>query len=118
MRDAVKNWLTQLPRVQGLLACGVRFPDQTALGASYEKDFPVVALEHAWRSVADTYRVLTIHRLPATRLRWVYRRAVLHSVRREDELVINLLVARDPTDVDGTGVERLIAEFQGLAAGG
>jgi hypothetical protein len=118
VKDAIKNWLTQVPELPGLLACGVRFPDQTALSRSFCRDFPVVALEQVWRCVADTFRVLQVHRLPGSRLRWVYAGAHLHCVRREDGTMLSCFVSSAPASRDSDRLEQLIAEFEVLPPNG
>jgi hypothetical protein len=114
VKEAIKEWLMRMPPLPGLLACGVRFNDQTALCRSYSRDFPVVALEQAWRCVADTFRVLRVHRLPGSRLCWVYARARLFCVRREDGTILSLFVCVERADWDVSRLEGLIADFEAL----
>jgi len=115
MNDRIKNWLAQVPTVRGLLACGVRFGDGTALSQSYSCDCPMVALEHAWRCADDTFEVLAAYRQPATRLRWRYELAHLQCVRRTDGMLLGLFVTSRPGDLDAAAVERLMAEFEVLS---
>ena len=114
MKQSIKEWLMQVPAAPGLLACGIRFEDQTVLCRSFSRDFPVVALEQAWRCVADTYRVLNVHRLPGPRLRWVYSHAELHCLRRDDGIMLGLFVGRQADQMDAAELDRLVAGFSAL----
>ena len=98
MKETFKEWMVQNPRVDGVLACGVRFPG--------------VALENAWRCMADAYQVLTLHRLSAVRMRWVYETALLHCARRHDGIILGLFTSRNPDEVDAAGLEQLFASFE------
>jgi hypothetical protein len=101
-------------RVPGVLAYGVRFPDKSSLNESYSVEFPLLAMENAWRCVADTYQVLTLHRLPVARMNWVYERSLLTCVRRNDGLILGLFLTARERSRDTNSLERLVAEFQAL----
>ena len=76
------------------------------------------ALEQASRSVADTFQVLEAHRLPPTRLTWVFERAVLHCVRREDGAILGVFVSKKHMELNHAGLEDLMAQFQSLGKNG
>lgn len=114
MKEAVRSWMAHNPRVPGLLAYGVRFPDKSSLSESYSPDFPLEAMENAWRCIADTYQVLTLHRLPVARMNWVYERSLLTCVRRNDGIILGLFLAARERSRDTNNLERLVAEFQSL----
>jgi hypothetical protein len=116
MKDLVKAWIIESPRVVGVLACGVGLPDKTTLTETYSRDFPAAALDNVWRCVADACQVLLLHRLPAARMRWVYENGLLHCVRRSDGLLLGLLTRRSPVEVDAAGLEQLIESFKALRA--
>jgi hypothetical protein len=115
--EPIKNWLARWPSVRGLLACGVRFTDGTSVNQSYSCDCPLVALEHAWRCVGDTFDVLAAYQQPATRLRWRYELAHLHCARRKDGTLLGLFVTARSADLDAAAIERLMAEFEALPDG-
>ena len=103
--------------MRGVLVRGIRFADETFVCDFDSRDFPLSALEQAWRSVADTFEVLAAQRLPPTRLTWTFERAVLHSVRRVDGAILGAIVGKKVTGADPEGLERLLAEFEALDAG-
>ena len=115
MKEAVHQWLEEMTPVSGVLACGVRYPDQTSATKSWSDRYPEAALDGAWRSVADAFQVLKLNRLPGERMRWVYERALLYCERRKDGACLAFFTHRDPEAVDLEGVVRLIQEFHALA---
>ena len=114
MKETAKQWMAENSRARGLLACGVRFTDKTSINESHSPDFPIVAMENAWRCIADAYQVLTLHRFPVARMRWVYEQAVLACVRRSDGIILGLFLAPNAEEADPQEVERLFSEFHAL----
>jgi hypothetical protein len=104
--------------VPGVLACGVRYPDQSSTTRSWSDRYPEPDLESVWRSVADAFQVLKLNRLPGDRMRWVYEQALLYCERRADGLCLALFTHRDPETVDLEGVVRLIQEFHAVGQDG
>jgi hypothetical protein len=115
MKSSVRDWLLRLGRPAGVLACGVGFPDQTSLCHSYSRAYPLVALEHTWQGLADTFRVLALHRLPTRRAAWVYEQAVLRCARRDDGLVLFVFVAPAAAESDAPALDHMITEFEALS---
>jgi hypothetical protein len=114
MNETVNRWLEEMAPVAGVLACGVRHPDQTSVTRSWSAHYSEAALENAWRCVADAFQVLKLNRLPGERMRWVYAQALLYCERRKDGVCFAFFTARDPQEVDLPGVVRLIEEFHAL----
>lgn len=110
-KQRISEWLRHSPLTRGVLVRGIRFPDQTFVCDLEARDFPSSALEQAWRSVADTFQVLTAQRLPADRLTWVYEHAILHYVRRGDGAMLGLFVSKKHGQADPGEIERLLNEF-------
>ena len=115
MKEAVHQWIDQLPATSGLLACGVRFPDRSSLIRCWSAEFPEGALDIVWRCVTDTFDVLRINQLPEQRLRWVFAHAVLYSERRSDGVCLGLLTTRDLWGETVTGLEQIVADFHVIA---
>lgn len=84
-------WFEALPSFAGLLAAGVRVPDQATHSKSWVGSWPEAALANAWRCVDDTFRVMRLHRFPTRQLRWTYAEALLTSVRRDDGSLLTVL---------------------------
>ncbi|MCC6819663.1 MAG: hypothetical protein V9H26_06345 [Verrucomicrobiota bacterium] len=114
IQDQTTRWLRTAPSVRGTLVRGIRFADETFVTDVDARDFPVSALETAWRLVADTFAVLRAQHLPPTRLTWVYERTVLHCVQRADGAILGVFVAKKSAETDPAGLDRLLSEFQTL----
>jgi hypothetical protein len=113
-KEQISKWLRAAPAVRGMLVRGVRFPDQTFVSDVDARDFPLAALEQAWRVVDDTFQVLSAQHFPPTRLSWVYERLILHCVQRADGTILGVFLARKNTETDTEGLNRLLTEFQSL----
>lgn len=104
-------WLQAAPMTRGTLLRGIRFPDETFLTDLDARDFPVTALEQAWRLVGDTFQVLSAQRFPPRRLTWVYEKTALHCAQRPDGIIFGVFVARSVGGDYRPAVDRLLADF-------
>jgi hypothetical protein len=114
MKELIDDWLGQQTQLSGVLACGVRYSDKTAFTQTWSPDYPVPALENAWRCVSDTFQVLKINFLPGQRVRWVYENAFLYCTRRDDGVCLGIFTTKDPQAVNPDEINRLITEFHAL----
>lgn len=112
IQDQTTQWLRSAPGVRGTLVRGIRFSDETFVTDVPNQNFAASALEAAWRVVADAFQVLHAQHLPPTRLTWVYERTILHCVQRTDGAILGVIVTRKPAEVDLTGLNQLLTEFQ------
>ena len=117
MKERLQELINRSAQLPGVLACGVRFPDKTSLTQSWSPDFSVQNLDHAWRCASDAFQVLKINFFPNEYVRWVYEKAFLYCVRREDGICLGLFTAKDSRAHDTTAVESLLAEFRALSGG-
>lgn len=115
MKELVNQWFEQSAPFQGILACGVRHPDQTVVAKVWADGFTEMAVENVLRCVVDTFQVLHLNRIPPGRLRWIYQGAYLHCERRPDGTCLGVFVPKNPEAVDSTGLERFFGEFQAVA---
>jgi hypothetical protein len=115
MKELITQWFEQSDPFEGILACGVRFPDQTAAAKTWANGFTETGVEHALRCVVDCFQVLQLNRIPPARIRWVYQGALLQCERRQDGTCLGVFLTRDTASVDLGGVDRFFAEFQALA---
>lgn len=115
-KQRITDWLRTTTPVTGALVRGIRFADQTFVCDFDSRDFPMSALEQAWRSVADTFQVLSAQHLPPSRLTWIYERALLHCVRRQDGAILGVFVSKKITATDRAALDRALEEFLALSA--
>jgi len=114
MKESFSQWLSRRTQLRGVFACGIRFPDKTSLTQSWSPEFTASPLENAWRCAGDALQVLGAGSLPNERVHWVYEKALLYCVRREDGTWLGIFTAKDPGAVDAGEIERLRAEFCAL----
>jgi hypothetical protein len=114
MKETINLWLSKHARVPGVLACGVRYPDQAVFSQTWSSDFPVSVLDNTWRCAADTFPVLQLHRLSGDWVRWVYERAYFYVTRRRDGICLGIFTLKDPLGHDPGEIRRLLSEFQAL----
>ena len=69
MKELINQWFEQSAPFEGILACGVRHPDQTVVAKTWSDGFTEVGMENALRCVADCFQVLQLNRIPLAR-RW------------------------------------------------
>lgn len=115
MKELINQWFEQSSPFQGILACGIRHPDQSGISKVWSDGFTEIAVENAMRCVADFFQVLQLNRLPPGRVRWSYARAFLYCERRADGTCIGFFTLRESESVDLDGLERMVGEFQTLA---
>ena len=116
MKELVNHWFEQSAPFQGILACGVRHPDRSAISKTWADGFSEMAVENALRCVVDLFQVLPLNRLPPGRVRWVYQGALLNCERRADGTCLGIFTSADTKAVDLAGLERFFTEFQALAS--
>lgn len=114
MSDQIKqqtvDWLNRAPRIQGALMRSIRFADESFVSDFDSRDYSAGAMEQAWRSIADTFHVLSLQQLSPTRLTWTHGRAILHCARRSDGAILGVVMKKEQADADG--LKRLLEDFQ------
>ena len=115
MKELVNQWFEQSAPFEGILACGIRFPDQTSLSKTWADGFEESAVENALRCVGDGFQVAQLNRITPIRLRWVYSSAFLYCERRQDGTILGAFTMKNLESLDLDGLERFFAEFQSIA---
>lgn len=116
MNHLIDQWLAENGSLKGLLACGVRYPDESISVAASVAAFPRQNLEYSLRCIADTFQVLKLNDFPTEYVRWIYQNALLYCVRRGDGIFLGLFTSREPDAVDLEGLGRMLAEFPVLGS--
>ena len=115
MKELINQWFEQSAPFQGIMACGVRHSDQSAVAKVWADGFTEMVVESARRCVADLFQVLHLNRIPPGRVRWVYQGVFLHCERRPDGACLGIFVPKDADAVDPAGLDRFFGEFKALA---
>ena len=115
MKEQVNQWFDQSAPFEGILACGLRHADQTAVSKTWTDAYTDMALENVLRCVVDLFQVLQMNRITPARIRWVYQGALLYCERRQDGACLSVFTTNDEKLVDLAGMDRFFNEFQALA---
>ena len=115
MKEQINQWFEQSAPFEGILACGLRFPDQSSVSKSWGDGFDKSSIENALRCVSDGFQVAQFNRIVPTRLRWVYSGALLYCERRQDGTILGVFTAKSLESIDLEGMERFFGEFQTVA---
>ena len=117
MKELVNQWFEQSAPFEGILACGLRFPDQSSISKAWADGFEESAVENALRCVGDGFQVVQLNRITPIRLRWVYSSAFLYCERRQDGTILGAFTSKNPESLDLESLERFFGEFQSVARG-
>lgn len=115
MKEQINQWFEQSAPFEGILACGLRFPDQSSISKSWADGFHDSAIENALRCVSDGFQVAQFNRIVPARLRWVYAGAFLYCERRQDGTILGVFTSRSLDSIDLEGLERFFGEFKTVA---
>src|SRR5438874_135824 len=110
MKEVINQWLQRNAPLPGLLACGVRYPDET-FSIPPNRNFPRENLENALRCVADTFQVVKMNQFPNEYLRWIYQNALLYCMKRRDGALLAVFTSREPDSVDIDALGKMLGEF-------
>jgi hypothetical protein len=115
MKEEVNQWFEQSAPFQGILACGVRHIDRSAMCKTWADGFAEAGIENALRCASDLYQVMQVNRVPMGLVRWVYQEALFHCERRPDGVCLGVFTPRDSSAVDFAGLDRFFSEFRAIA---
>ena len=112
--EDLNEWLVKHASLRGVLACGVRYPDETVFISPSQADFPRENLEYSLRCVADTFQVLKLNQFPNDYVRWIYQNALLYCLKRADGTFLGVFTSRDEAAVDLESLGAMLGEFPKL----
>jgi hypothetical protein len=116
MKELFNRWLAEHTHIPGVLAAGVRFPDQTSVMQAWSPRFTTQALENALRCMSDAFQVLRINFFANERVRWVYENAYLYAARRDDNIFLGIFTTKGSQSFDPGAIDQLIMEFLALSS--
>jgi CheY-like chemotaxis protein len=115
--QSIEGWLARQSSIRGLLASGVIRPRQTPVSQSVDREFKRDALAVAWQGVQELLDALPEQGIEPWQLRWIFERAQLYVVCREDGKALAIFLAKDPTAVDAAAVEKVFKDFKAVETG-
>src|SRR5437764_11138084 len=95
MEQVFNEWLNARSSVRGLLACGIRHPDETVFIPASSAGFPAENVETSLRCIADTFQVLRLNHLSGDYVRWIYENALLYSMKHHEGVLLGLFTSRE-----------------------
>ncbi len=114
-KEMTNRWLARNAKAKGILACGVRHPDQTTFNhAASSSDISTAALDNSWECVSSTFAFLKQHKNEVDQMCWVFENFLLHCALRSDETCLGILTSKNADEHDPAVVNRLISEFKSL----
>ena len=117
MNPLFNDWLQENSKTDGILGCAIRYADKSCFSLTNHQDFSPSNMELAWRCMADTFRVLRLHKKSVFRMRWVFERADLDFAARNDGICLGVFTTREPAAaVAPEKLARLFSEFHQLRA--
>lgn len=111
MKATMNLWLTKNLRIHGVLAGGIRYPDNSAFSQSLSDAFTQAACDNAMRVLADVFKVLQLNRLPSEIARLSFQDGTLHAARRHDGMCLGVFTLRDSNDYDADELSRIMEAF-------
>jgi hypothetical protein len=118
IKEITNRWLARNTKVKGVLACGVRYADQTTFNQISSPAFSSAALDNSWGCVASTFDFLKQQKSEVDQMCWVFERYHLFCAQRPDGTCLGVYVAKGEDQHDPAAVNKMIAEFKTLRAGG
>ena len=114
MKEITNRWLTRSAKGKGVLACGIRYPDQTTSNHTFSSDFNPAVLDNSWECVSTTFQFLKQHQNDVDQMCWVFDNFRLHCAIRADNTCLGIFTSKNEKDYEASVVNRMISEFQGL----
>jgi hypothetical protein len=107
-------WVEKTAKYSGVLACGVRLPNQSVAIKTFDESFPEARLKELLQCLTEVAFTLRNSQIGGARLRWVFEHGQLYSARRQDGALAVLAMSRDPSAA--SVIEELFAEFLAAVA--
>ena len=115
IKETTNRWLARNTKAKGVLACGVRYPDQTTFNQT-SANFPQAALDNSWNCVASTFQFLKQNQNDVDQMCWVFEKHLLYCAMRNDEVCLGIFTSKNEEEYDPVVVNRMISEFKTLRA--
>jgi hypothetical protein len=114
IKEITNRWLARNTKAKGILACGVRYPDQTSFNQTVAPNFSATALDNSWNCVANTFQFLKEQQNEVDQMCWVFENHFLYCAIRKDDACLGIFTAKDEEAHDVVAVNRMISEFKAL----
>lgn len=116
MKETANRWFEGSANAAGILACGLRHPDNTTLTNCGANGFSDELVTNGMRCAADMFEVLRLNRIDYGRLCWIYSKAGFHCERRPDGMCLGIFLPVTAMPGHVAAMDQLFQEFQNLKA--
>jgi hypothetical protein len=116
IKEITNRWLARNTKAKGVLACGVRYADETTFNQTSAPNFPATALDNSWSCVAKTFQFLKQNQNEVEQMCWVFENFLLYCAVRSDDACLGIFTAKKEDEHDPAVVARMISEFKALRA--
>ena len=111
MKDPFKQWLTTLPRINGLKACGIRFADRECISRTPAGELSADKVQEILESLAEIFPALATRGSAGQRQRWAFDRACLHVAVRPDGVLLAAITTPEGDEAATTSLLESFCEF-------
>jgi hypothetical protein len=116
IKETTNRWLARNTKAKGVLACGVRYPDQTSFNQTSAPSFSTTALDNSWNCVASTFQFLKQSQNDVDQMCWVFENYLLYCAVRADDVCLGIFTSKKEEEHDPAVIGRMISEFKALRA--
>lgn len=116
IKEITNRWLARNTKAKGILACGVRYADETTFNQVSSSDFSLPALDNSWNCIAATFQFLRQQETDVDQMCWVFENHRLFCATRADEACLGIFASKNEEDYDAAAINRMISEFRTLRA--
>jgi hypothetical protein len=109
MNETIQSWIERAASSPGMLACGVRLADRSALVRSCRDEFLEPRVTQALKELSEAAYALQQGRIAVEHMRWSFQGAQIRCVTKSGGVVAALFLA--PELADSPVVEQLLADF-------
>ena len=114
MKEFINRWMTRNSRCRGVLACGLRHPDQTTFNQPLDSGLSEDSLNASWDCLAEAFAFLHEKQAEAGRLCWAFEKHRVYAARRGDDTCLGVITQAGEGASDWSALEKMLAEFQSL----
>src|SRR5688572_22069207 len=100
IKEITNRWMARNTKARGVLACGVRYPDQSTFNQTQAPNCSATALDNSWNCVAKTFEFLKQNRNDVDQMCWVFENYLLYCAVRSDDVCLGIFTAKKEEEHD------------------
>ena len=112
MSELINRWFSRAIQFNGVVACGLRYPDGPVYSRSWDAQFPEPTLNDLWPRLVPLAEAVNSAK-PET-LEWTFESGIITATVHPSGAMFFLLLPNKTSARHTAGVERLLLEFRGL----